>query len=65
MPHSPKPPSIIVEPAAISETAASADKTTLFMRPAPFPYFACVEKVNVVMLCLVSPGFSSVVGKEG
>lgn len=29
------------------------------------PYFACVENVKVVMLCLVSPGFSSVDGNEG
>src|SRR6202040_2641195 len=28
-------------------------------------HLACVEKVKVVMLCRVSPGFNSVVGNEG
>src|SRR5258708_18006568 len=31
IPQSPKPPSITVEPEAISATASSADETTLFM----------------------------------
>lgn len=28
-------------------------------------YFACVVKVKIVVLCMVSPGFSVVVGKSG